>query len=266
VQFGQAATLAWEPMVERRDLSRPLPISFRLVIKNFKPQQQDSFINTSRQRKHREARALCPSSRIRLFDNRKGLRSLERRFCLVENRLVPPEHKYARIEWERRFLLDRFPGQAIVTRVRRIEDRYIEGTTLRLRQQTDDDGQIVFKLTQKLRDKSAGARQGLITTMYLAATEFGALAKLPAKVLTKSRHSVPPFGIDVFDGVLSGLILAEAEFHSAVEVAALALPSFIGPEVSDDPRFTGGRLVAVSREELKDWLAQYGIELKCKAD
>jgi len=174
---------------------------------------------------------------------------------------MPAENKYARIEWERRFLLDSFPGQAIVMRVRRIEDRYIEGTTLRLRQQSDD-GQMAFKLTQKLVDQKAGARQGLITSMYLTASEFSVLRNLPAKVLIKSRHSVPPFGIDVFEGALSGLVLAEVEFDSPLEVAMVALPSFIGPEVSDDPRFTGGRLVGVSREELKDWLAQYGIELR----
>lgn len=174
---------------------------------------------------------------------------------------MPPEHKYARIEWERRFLLDHLPGEAIATRVRRISDRYIEGTTLRLRQQTDSEGQMVFKLTQKLQDKAVGARQGLITSMYLTKNEFGALAKLPAKVLTKTRHSLPPFGIDVFDGVLSGLVLAEAEFHSAPEASALALPSFIAHEVSDDPRFTGGHLVTVSRRELKDFLAEHGIKL-----
>ena len=172
---------------------------------------------------------------------------------------MPSKHKYARVEWERRFLLDRFPSQAVVTRIRHIEDRYIDGTALRLRQQRDDDGQVVFKLTQKLADKATGGRQGLVTTIYLAAAEFGVLANLPAKVLVKSRHSVPPFGIDVFDGALSGLVLAEAEFHSAAEAAALALPSFIGPEVSDDTRFTGGRLVAVSPGELKNWLAEYGI-------
>lgn len=177
---------------------------------------------------------------------------------------MPTEHKYARVEWERRFLLHCFPRQAMVTRVRWIEDRYIDGTTLRLRQQRDEDGQIVFKLTQKLRDPATGARQGLITSMYLTATEFATLKSLPAKVLTKSRHSVPPFGIDVFDGRLSGLVSAEAEFDSAEEGAALALPSFLGPEVSEDPRFTGGRLAAVPREELQDWLAQYGIELKSK--
>ncbi len=54
---------------------------------------------------------------------------------------------------ERRFLRDRFPREAIITRVRRISDRYIEGTMLRLRQQNDSDGPTVFKLTQKLGDK-----------------------------------------------------------------------------------------------------------------
>ena len=179
---------------------------------------------------------------------------------------MPCGQKYARIEWERRFLLDRFPRDTVCTRVRHISDRYIEGTTLRLRRQSDSDGQTVFKLTQKLGDKADGARQGLITSMYLTNVEFDVLTRLPARVLTKTRHSVPPFGIDVFDGVLSGLVLAEAEFSSAAEAAALALPSFIGPEVSDDARFTGGHLVTVSRVELGNWLEQYGFKLNSLTD
>jgi CYTH domain-containing protein len=185
---------------------------------------------------------------------------------LVKNRDMPAEQKYARIEFERRFLLDRFPRDVVVTRVRRISDRYIEDTTLRLRQQSDNDGPTVFKLTQKLGDKADGACQGHITSMYLTNVEFSVLAKLPAKVLTKTRYSVPPFGIDVFDGVLSGLVLAEAEFNSAAEAAALALPPFIGQEVSDNPRFTGGHLVTASRRELENWLAQHGIKLNSLTD
>jgi CYTH domain-containing protein len=168
---------------------------------------------------------------------------------------------YARIEWERRFLLHHFPHEASVIRVRRISDRYIEGTTLRLRQESDGSGEIVFKLTQKLGEGAIGARQGFITTMYLTKEEFYVLANLPAKVLTKTRHSVPPFGIDVFEGVLSGLVLAEAEAGSAAEASALVVPSFVVHEVSDDLRFTGGRLVAVSRQELEAWLAEHGVKL-----
>jgi CYTH domain-containing protein len=172
-----------------------------------------------------------------------------------------PDSKYARIEWERRFLVRRFPAGEKVTRIRSIRDRYIEGTTLRLRQQNDDDGQAVFKLTQKLPGGAERGQQGLITTLYLTRAEFNVLAILPGKELTKVRHSVPPFGIDVFEGKLGGLVLAEAEFNSAAEASALALPSFVIAEVSDDRRFTGGRLVTASQGELEEWLQEYGIKL-----
>ena len=157
--------------------------------------------------------------------------------------------KYTRIEWERRFLLDRFPSDANVTRVRRICDRYIKETTLRLRQQSEAEDDTVFKLTQKLPERVIGARQGLITSMYFTQGEFGVLARLPARILTKTRHSVPPFGIDVFAGTLTGLVLAEAEFSSAAGASELILPPFLIQEVSEDHRFTGGRLVAASKRE-----------------
>jgi CYTH domain-containing protein len=98
--------------------------------------------------------------------------------------------------------------------------------------------------------------------MYLSKDEFCILAQLSAKQLNKTRYSVPPFGIDVFEDRLEGLILAEVEFESASEADALVLPSFIVREVSADPRFTGGRLVRASRQELETWLLEYGIRLK----
>jgi len=148
--------------------------------------------------------------------------------------------KYARIERERRFILAQFPSHATVVRDRRITDNYIEGTSLRLRKQSYSDGLTTFKLTQKLAMRGDGAQQGFITSMYLTQDEFQALAQLPARELTKTRFSVPPFGIDVFDGRLQGLILAEAEFDSAGAAEALTVPSFMAAEVSADDRFTGG--------------------------
>jgi CYTH domain-containing protein len=174
---------------------------------------------------------------------------------------VQPQHRYARIERERRFLLDRFPAGEKVVRVRRIVDRYIRGTTLRLRRQTDGTGAAVFKLTQKIPARSGGAQQSFITTMYLTEDEYRLLARLPAKTLAKTRHSLPPFGIDVFEGKLKGLLLAEAEFESAAAAGALAIPSFLLREVSDDDRFTGGRLVHASRQDVRSWLSDYGIAL-----
>jgi CYTH domain-containing protein len=172
-----------------------------------------------------------------------------------------PHHKYAKIERERRFLLAEFPNNAKITRSRRIIDRYIDGTNLRLRKLIDGNGSSTFKLTQKIPARDSGGQQGLIVTMYLTESEFRVFEQLPAHTLTKTRHSIPPFGIDVFDGQLEGLILAEAEFDSAAAADALIIPSYISREVSDDDRFTGGQLVRTSRQGLKTWLLEFGINI-----
>jgi len=172
------------------------------------------------------------------------------------------QHKYARIERERRFLVDRFPRDVNVVRIRRITDHYIEGTTLRLREQRDDSSPTVFKLTQKVPAPSTGAQQGFITSMHLTRDEFCLLTQIPAKILSKTRYSIPPFGVDVFEGPLQGLILAEAEFDSAETADTLAIASFVAREVSTDDRFTGGRLVRSSRHDLRTWLLEYGIALR----
>ena len=169
-----------------------------------------------------------------------------------------PPHEYARIERERRFLLDRFPGAAVV-RVRHITDRYIDGTRLRLRHQSDDGGPATFKLTQKVPAPANRTQQALITSIYLTPDEFRLLDQLPGKILRKVRYSVPPFGIDVFEGALQGLRLAEAEFDSAADADSLVVPDFILHEVTGDQRFTGGRLVCASRPSVEKWLAEYGM-------
>jgi len=169
------------------------------------------------------------------------------------------EHKYARIERERRFLLDGFPGAVHSTRVRRIVDHYVDGTSLRLRKQTEEHRPTVFKLTQKIPARASGWQQGFITTLYLTHAEFLVLAQLPGNELIKTRHSVPPFGIDVFEGGLEGLFLAEAEFDSEEAAGCLAIPSFPLREVTDDDRFTGGRLAGATQREVRAWLLEYGI-------
>lgn len=125
-------------------------------------------------------------------------------------------------------------------RSRRITDRYVDGTRLRLRRvdELDGAGPPVHKLTQKL----PGEPWGELTTMYVSGEEYAVLATLPAAVLTKVRRSVPPLGYDVFAGPLSGLVLAEVEFVDDASAAAFRSPAGLR-EVTDDPRFEGGVLV-----------------------
>ncbi|HET9061220.1 MAG TPA: hypothetical protein VFN61_14975 [Acidimicrobiales bacterium] len=169
--------------------------------------------------------------------------------------------KYTLVERERRFLLAGLPAEPSI-RVLAITDHYLVGTRLRLRLSspvTDHDEEVRYKLTQKIPVPGSGSR--LITTIYLNEEEYQALAVLPAAVLNKTRHSVPPYGVDVFHGDLSGLFMAEVEFQTDEEMAGFSPAPFVIAEVTGDHRFTGGHLVTVNRRELADALPGYGLHL-----
>ncbi len=167
--------------------------------------------------------------------------------------------KYARVERERRFLLAAPPPE-VAAAPRRIIDRYLTGTRLRLRRvEYLDSGTSEFKLTQKIPASRPGPVRGLITNIYLSREEYDLLVALPAAGLSKTRASVPPLAIDVFDPPLDGLVLAEAEFGTDDEASGFSPPRYSVAEVTDDARFAGGRLAQTSRPELLGWFAGYGL-------
>jgi CYTH domain-containing protein len=170
--------------------------------------------------------------------------------------------KYSRIERERRFLLAGPPPRSAVTARRRIIDRYLPGTRLRLRRiEHLDSGHREFKFTQKVPANRPGYVQGLITNTYLSEAEYDLLASLPAAVLSKTRLSVPPLSVDVFEPPLHGLVMADVEFSTDDEARSFLSPVAAVAEVTDDIRFTGGSLVSARRHDLLTWLTEYGIEL-----
>jgi CYTH domain-containing protein len=169
--------------------------------------------------------------------------------------------KYARTEIERRFLLAGVPDGADVLAVNGIDDRYLDGTRLRLRRMAQVGGPTALKLTQKLPAPDGHGRQGALTTLYVSEDEYAALAALPAATLSKTRLSLAPYGVDVFRGHLDGLCLAEVEFESEQDAAAFRPAAFCRAEVTADRRFTGGELVRASSAQVRAWTAAYGIEL-----
>jgi CYTH domain-containing protein len=176
---------------------------------------------------------------------------------VLANPSAPPDkqQKYARPERERRFLLAGLPpGEVVQTAT--ITDRYFARTRLRLRKTIEvglEGTRTVYKLTQKIPAPHGGP--GLITTIYLDEEEHERFSALPGSILRKNRYSIPPFGLDVF----AGLVLAEVEFESEDEMLAFSPPSWAFAEVTADVRFTGGRLVAMSTRERAALLAERGI-------
>jgi hypothetical protein len=156
--------------------------------------------------------------------------------------------KYARFERERRFLLPAPPPELDPDRgFQRLSDLYLAGTRLRLREVRAPDGALVErKLNQKLPDPGGRAGHRIITSVYLDAAEYALLAALPGRRLEKRRYALAfaghGFGIDVFEGRLTGLVLAEAEIESEAKLAALPVPPFARREVTALLLFTGGAL------------------------
>ena len=82
-------------------------------------------------------------------------------------RACPGRRVRSRIERERRFLLPGPPPASAVTVRRRITDRYLPGTRLRLRRiDYLDSGDREFKFSQKVPAGRPGFIQGLITNTY----------------------------------------------------------------------------------------------------
>lgn len=124
---------------------------------------------------------------------------------------------------------------------RLIEDRYLPGTGLRLRRVTAPDGSVVHKLGKKY--PGAGLSSRPMTNIYLDAAEYGALAALRAAMLVKWRHEVGGgFAIDVFEGALAGLMLAEISADDEAALAAIVAPPWCVVEVTDDAAYAGGTL------------------------
>ena len=186
--------------------------------------------------------------------------------------MQPTNWDYTRLEFERRFLVDRarLDFRDLERYSKLLEDIYFEFGRMRLRRQTDSDtGLVKYKLTKKfdvseeiakvsgapVRSKEAapGHVRRIVST-WLSEREYSALATLGGRALRKRRHYFKPpglsYGVDVFEGELQGLTLCEFEGETEEEVFAIPAPAFATVEVTNDPFFTGGNLSRVRGAEL----------------
>jgi CYTH domain-containing protein len=165
--------------------------------------------------------------------------------------------KYARIERERRFVLNELPPA--LTRASahvQIWDNYITGTRLRLRRiRVPQTKEQKWKLTQKFAPNASDFSRTVITNIYLSAYEYEVLSVFEGNEIRKNRYPFEyegrTFGIDVFLGGLWGLILAETEFETDEEMNRFQVPPFTAAEVTNDELFTGARLAHLTFDEIR---------------
>lgn len=175
-----------------------------------------------------------------------------------QNTLVPAESKYARVERERRFLLQDLP--AGLTRASphvQITDNYLTGTRLRLRKVREPQtNKWTVKLTQKFAPNPHDFSRTIITNIYLNALETEVLGISDANEIRKNRYLFDfegrKFAIDMFLGDLFGLVLAEVGFETDEEMNSFAKPPFAIAEVTNNDLFTGGRLCELTFADLRE--------------
>ena len=161
--------------------------------------------------------------------------------------------KYARLERERRWLVDTAARPALPDAfLTCVDDRYIEGTRMRLRQMRRPDlGETKWKLTKKYECADPSVRP--IVTAYLTEPEYQRLSSLPANELAKRRfhfiHEDRYWSLDCFDGLLAGLEIVECEAADDAELAALTPPDWVLREVTDLAQWQCGALAACGMPE-----------------
>ncbi|GAA2730493.1 hypothetical protein GCM10009867_02040 [Pedococcus aerophilus] len=147
--------------------------------------------------------------------------------------------KYAVVERERRFLVARIPDGDTTTR--EIDDRYVTGTRLRLREVREQDGTVVRKLSHKVR-LSDDASEIACTNVYLDGAEWALLSALPGRSLHKRRHLVRRDGwVVAVDEHDDGTLVAEIDDH---DEPSSEVPEWLEVlrDVTRDEHWTGARL------------------------
>ena len=182
-----------------------------------------------------------------------------------QNTIVPAESKYARVERERRYLLQDLPeGLTRASPHVQITDNYITGTRLRLRKVRDPQtNKWTVKLTQKFAPDASDLSRTIITNIYLNALETEALAISDANEIRKNRYwfefAGRRFAVDMFLGDLFGLVLAEVGFETDEDLDNYPKPPFAIADVTNHELFTGGKLCASSFVDIREAIMRDGL-------
>jgi adenylate cyclase len=154
------------------------------------------------------------------------------------------------VEIERKWLVREVPAELRAARGRPIRQGYLalepDGCEVRLR---DDDG------NRSLTVKSAGSLSRQEVDVPLSADQFGELWPLTAERRIEKRricHRLDEEAlaeIDVFEGALAPLVLAEVEFVSEAAAERFQPPSWMAREVTDDPRYKNRNLAVAAPEQ-----------------
>lgn len=138
------------------------------------------------------------------------------------------------MEIERKFLLNKIPENIDSYPVRHLEQGYLcTGPVVRIRKDNDK-----YELTYKAKGMMVREEYNLPLTReaYAHLKE-----KVDGRLITKRRYMIPydkfTIELDIFEGDLAPLTLAEVEFSSEEEANAFVAPDWFAEDVTFSPLY-----------------------------
>ncbi len=150
-------------------------------------------------------------------------------------------------EIERKFLIEKEPSNLEEFAGDKIYQGYLvigaDGSEARLR---DKSGKYTLTV------KSKGSLERSESEIALDSEQFlGLWPATEGKRLEKWRYTIPHgehlIELDVYEGSLTGLIVAEVEFGTQVDAIAFEAPDWFGAEVTTDKAFKNQQLATMGR-------------------
>lgn len=144
------------------------------------------------------------------------------------------------MEIERKFLINKIPFSLESYNKRVIEQAYLcTEPVVRVRRDNDS-----YYLTYKSKGLIAREEYNLPLT---AESYKHLLSKADGRIITKNRYEIPLddghlIELDIFEGELSGLVLAEIEFDSLDEAMSYSVPEWFGEDVSNSSKYHNSTL------------------------
>ena len=157
------------------------------------------------------------------------------------------------MEIERKYAVNALPEDLSQFMNKRIEQGYLcHNPTIRIRKSNED---FILTYKSKFGVESVGDNGPAVNNeVELQLTEEAYLTlrnKTDGNMVYKTRYLIPLWDhltaeLDIFEGLLQGLVIVEVEFPDLESANQFKAPSWFGKDLSSDKRFTNYHLSKLS--------------------
>ena len=156
------------------------------------------------------------------------------------------------MEIEKKYLVKAIPDNLENFECHRIAQGYVSTEPVVRIRQWDDEYILTIK--------SSGLLSHIEIEKSLTEDEFKAMTEMvKGNTIAKKRYIIPliSYGypeleleLDIFEGALDGLIIAEVEFSDTEKAESFVAPDFLGTEVTNDPRYYNSYLSTIDQNDI----------------